>query len=156
MRLPAGFEYQEPRIGRDADDSFAIIGDGGDHARHFRAVPVAPKLRVIRVHEIDGGGNAAAQIRMLYIDARIDDRDLDALASRPGMRVRDIHLLKAALQTDIRVVVVLGARGKGLQGLRQLDAPVLRQGGKQLIAIGAARESPARRNESAAARSATH
>src|ERR1700727_403761 len=139
MRLPTGLEYEEPRVRGDADDSLAIVGDGGDHARHFSPMPVAPKLRVIRVHEIDGGGNAAEQIRMLCVNARIDDRNLDALASRPGMRIRDIHLLKTALQTDIRVVVALGARGKGLQGLRQLDAPVLRQRGEQLTAIGARR-----------------
>ena len=123
---------------------------------HFRAMPVTPKLRVIRVDEIDRGGDAAAQISMLDIDAGIDDGHLDALASRPGMSARDIHLLKSALQFDIRVVVVLGASGKGLQGWRQPDARVLRQRGKQLTAIGARRESPARRNAAAAARSATH
>ena len=64
MRLPARFEYQEPRARRDADDALAIVGDGGDHPGHFGAMPVALKLRVVGIHEIDGGGDAAAQIRM--------------------------------------------------------------------------------------------
>ena len=155
VRLPTGFEYQEPRVRRDADDALAIVGDGGDHAGHFSAMPIAPKLRVIGIDEVDRGGNAGAQIRMLGIDARIDDRNLDALAPRPGMRIGDVHLLKAALQPDVGVVVVVGAGCKGLQGLRQLDAPILRQRGEQLIAIGARRVSPARRNGYAAVRSAT-
>ena len=55
------------------------------------------------------------------------------------MSIRDIHLLKATLQSHIGVIVRFGARREALQRLRQPDAPVVqhrRQHGAAIRALG--------------------
>src|SRR5450631_1347484 len=134
-RLPARLENVQARIGCYPDNALAVVGNGGDDTRHFGAVPVVPKLCVIAVDEVCRCGNTAAQIGMLEVDTRIDDGNLDALASRPWVRLADMHLLEAALQSDVGIIVACGARRKCLQRLRQLDALIFGQRLEHCVAI---------------------
>jgi hypothetical protein len=96
-------------------------------------------LPIVGIDQIDRGRDVTAQIRVLGIGTRIDDRHFDTFAPRPEMSARDVHLFEAALQAHIRVVVLFGARCKTLQRLRQPDASILRQCRQQGVAIRAFR-----------------
>ena len=82
-----------------------IVGHRPDHTGDLGTVPVAAKLCLVGVDEICGDHHIAQQIRMLRVGARIDDRNLHAVAAGHRMRIGHIHLLKAALQPDIRIVI---------------------------------------------------
>jgi hypothetical protein len=137
LHLPARLEQKKARRRRDSHDSLAIIGDRRDDARDLGAMTVALELLIVRVDEVDGGGNVGLQVCVPGVGSRVDDRDFDSLAARPGMSAGDVHLLKASLQLHVGIIVVFAARRKTLQRLRELDAVIVRQRSQQSAPIHA-------------------
>ena len=136
-QLPAGFEDEEARPGCDPDDALVIVGDRGYGAGHFRAVPITPEPAGIGIDEIVRRRDSPAQVRVPDVGPRVHDGHLHSVPGRPGMGLEHVHLAKPELQLHVGVVVIVAARGEGLQGLREPDTRVGRDRREQRGAIGA-------------------
>src|SRR5439155_17115867 len=90
-----------------------VVGARGDHARNRRAVPVVVGWISVAVDEVVAWHQRTAKIRLLRVDAGIDDRDDDAARAAgdvPGLREAD-----DAEAVLLRPVVVVRARVEGLR-----------------------------------------
>ena len=137
-QLPAGFEHLELRLWRDADDADVVVGDRRDQSGHRGAVAqqgggrCACRKEGVRAHDPSG------QIRMLRIDAGVDEGDAHACALGALVGTGDAERRQIGLQVIERVVIRSARRGriaegvKLLQRLRQHDARILRQRGEHL------------------------
>ena len=109
--LPAGLVGQELDVRRDADDADAVVGRGGDQARHLRAVPVAAERDVVVVDVIARDERAAGEIGMLGVDAGVDDGHANAGAAAEVVRLGDVE--RADVRLQARVGIVGTGRGTG-------------------------------------------
>ena len=78
-------------VRRDADDADAVVGRGGDQARHLRAVAIAAKRDVVVVDVVARDLRAAGEIGMSRVDAGVDDGDANAGAAAEVVRLGDVE-----------------------------------------------------------------
>ncbi len=96
-----------------------IVGERADDPRDFGAVAVAPELFGRAADEIASRDDPVREVRVGHVDARVDDRDPHAFASREAVGIGDVELPEAALQSDVGIVVRFRARFEHAHGLRQ-------------------------------------